>query len=605
MQYDPAAYDPAYYAQTPYGQAPNTQAPNTQAPYGQAPYGQAPSSLARNTQAPNAQTPYGQAPSSLAQYTQAPNAQAPYGQATTSLARNTQAPNAQAPYGQAPSSLAQGTSALVAVAVIAAVLIMLVIVLGTALLSDNIGESLDSTAAPDYAETLRPPYYVVVQKPATTPKSTPSPVVTTTTRVDTVKTTTAAPPKRSSSTASSRSTEYIPEEVGKQPLVCIVGQRLTSSSQLPADEWCDYIFYDSLYQDGNHNLLTDKTTYTESLNSFFNNRRRYQHTMLGVGFAFDFLAKAKEDLRYSNIPSPLDPFWNRGIFHAGILDTPIKPARNDTKSAVEILERIKRLVNIRRGVAAITAISVPHPEVAWAASFAEYFRELRFTPSLFISIGHYRLDDSERSICSIVPQTRHPDDVPPQYVLRDYNFDLSTPMYQLSWLYSNGTDTAGVVSVTMKGRWAHPESPGNVRFYDACVSEAIPFGSFTEVCPSGGPLRMPPINYSTEHHAMITYHAKVDRTFTYDDERAFAEKLCRVKALGTDVPFGIAVYDLDYDDYYNSCYTLNKYGANSRLKALRKIVDYFKKETAPFDETACTTFVTGERAVFRASLITL
>ncbi|KAH8037026.1 hypothetical protein HPB51_008352 [Rhipicephalus microplus] len=274
-----------------------------------------------------------------------------------------------------------------------------------------------------------------------------------------------------------------------------------------------------------------------------------------------FLAKANEDLQYAKNPSPLERFWKRSIFHAGILDTPMQPTRNDTRSAIKILEvrfriarstglvryevkvaiatykRIKRLVDIRRGVTAITAISVPHPNIAWAASFAEDFRQLRFTPSIVISIGHYRRADDKHSVCAIMPPTRHPDDIPSERILRAYDFDL--------------------------------------------------------VCPSGGPMSTAPLNYSTKHHAMITYISKIRRTFTYDDERAFAEKLCRVKALRTDVPFGIAVYDVDYDDYYNSCYTLNLYRAYSRLKALRKVVNYFKKETAPFDEAACRTFVTG------------
>ncbi|KAL3197228.1 hypothetical protein MRX96_014837 [Rhipicephalus microplus] len=356
--------------------------------------------------------------------------------------------------------------------------------------------------------------------------------------------------------------------VGKQQqLVCIMGEGFTSVHQLPQDEVCDYIFYDSLYKNGTHNLLSDPSTYSDGLNVFLNNRRGYRHTTLGIGLAFDFLAKANEDLQYAKNPSPLERFWKRSIFHAGILDTPMQPTRNDTRSAIKILERIKRLVDIRRGVTAITAISVPHPNIAWAASFAEDFRALRFTPSIVISIGHYRRADDKHSVCAIMPPTRHPDDIPPERILRAYDFDL--------------------------GRWTRPVNFRNTGFFGACSSVDIPFGSYTEVCPSGGPMSTAPLNYSTEHHAMITHISKIRRTFTYDDERAFAEKLCRVKALRTDVPFGIAVYDVDYDDYYNSCYTLNLYRAYSRLKALRKVVNYFKKETAPFDEAACRTFVTG------------
>ncbi|XP_075724180.1 uncharacterized protein LOC142766839 [Rhipicephalus microplus] len=476
--------------------------------------------------------------------------------------------------------------------VCAAVLVLLGIVLGTALLTDNMGEHIATTTAQEVPDVLSHPFSVVVQIPQISTGSTPSLVVATTTPVATKGAPITAPP-RSSSTAQP-STHHIPEGVGKQQqLVCIMGEGFTTVHQLPQDEVCDYIFYDSLYKNGTHNLLSDPSTYSEGLNVFLNNRRGYRHTTLGIGLAFDFLAKANEDLQYAKNPSPLERFWKRSIFHAGILDTPMQPTRNDTRSAIKILERIKRLVDIRRGVTAITAISLPHPNIAWAASFAEDFRALRFTPSIVISIGHYRRADDKHSVCAIMPPTRHPDDIPSERILRAYDFDLSTPITLLSWLYSNGTDTKGVVSVTLKGRWTRPVNFRNTGFYGACSSVDIPFGSYTEVCPSGGPMSTAPLNYSTKHHAMITYISKIRRTFTYDDERAFAEKLCRVKALRTDVPFGIAVYDVDYDDYYNSCYTLNLYRAYSRLKALRKVVNYFKKETAPFNEAACRTFVTG------------
>ncbi|KAL3197230.1 hypothetical protein MRX96_014839 [Rhipicephalus microplus] len=66
-----------------------------------------------------------------------------------------------------------------------------------------------------------------------------------------------------------------------------MGERLTLVYQFPPDEVCDYIFYDSLYKEGKYNLLSDRPTYTESLNTFFNNNRGYRHTTLGVGFAFE------------------------------------------------------------------------------------------------------------------------------------------------------------------------------------------------------------------------------------------------------------------------------------------------------------------------------
>ncbi|KAL1472693.1 hypothetical protein MTO96_022867 [Rhipicephalus appendiculatus] len=317
--------------------------------------------------------------------------------------------------------------------------------------------------------------------------------------------------------------------------------------------------------------------------------------MLGLGFAFEFLGTAVEDLRERN-PSPLAPFWNKGIFHAGILDTPKRPTRDEAKKAVSTLKTINRLLDTQRnrGDFAITVIAVPHPEFEWSQAFAKYFSDLRFTPYLYISFGHYRRGDNLRTNCAIMPPTRHPDDTPPDAIYQDYDYDLSTPVFSLRELYAMGTDTRGLVSVTLKGRWAEPQFTKNVDFFKPCVPDAklASFGKYSDVCHGGGARFVALFNYSTVHHAVITYIESLRRTFVYDDERAFAEKLCRVKALGTDVPFGIAVYDLDYDDFENKCQRQNMHGAFSRLKALRKIVDYFKMDAASFNETSCRTYGT-------------
>ncbi|KAH6943037.1 hypothetical protein HPB50_014215 [Hyalomma asiaticum] len=72
----------------------------------------------------------------------------------------------------------------------------------------------------------------------------------------------------------------------RQPLVCIIGDRLSTVHQFPPDKVCDYIFYDSLYKEGVRNLLPDQSTFSSSLNTFLNDHRGYRHTTLGLGFAF-------------------------------------------------------------------------------------------------------------------------------------------------------------------------------------------------------------------------------------------------------------------------------------------------------------------------------
>ncbi|KAL1427105.1 hypothetical protein MTO96_017712 [Rhipicephalus appendiculatus] len=387
---------------------------------------------------------------------------------------------------------------------------------------------------------------------------------------------------------------FVDSIAARQPLVCTMGERLTSAEQFPPDNVCDYIFYDSLYKDGDRDLLAHENTFTKSLHTFLHNKHDYRHTTLGLSFAFDFLALAETDLKVRN-PSPLAPFWNRGIFHAGVLDPPTWPTPSRTKEAVAIMKNINWLLDTQRDRRhiAITAIAVPKPDLRWTSRYAEEFSELRFTPYLFILFGHYRLGDNFRTNCAIMPPTRHPDDIPPDAILEDYSFDVGTPVFSLGKIYANGTNTRGVVSVTLKGRWAEPQFGDNIDFFKPCVPDIkiTSFGRYTTFC-HGGARYGAQLNYSTEHHAVITYVANLRRTFVYDDERAFAEKLCRAKSLDPGVPFGIAAYDIDFDDYENKCADRNKNGAFSRLKTLRKVVNYFKVDPASFNGDDCKSYVT-------------
>ncbi|KAH8037992.1 hypothetical protein HPB51_020512 [Rhipicephalus microplus] len=358
-----------------------------------------------------------------------------------------------------------------------------------------------------------------------------------------------------------------------------MGERLTSKHQFPPDGLCNYIFYDSLYKEGDRDLLPYENTYTESLNTFLNYHRDNRHTTLGVGFAFNFLPKAEQDLKVRN-PSPLEPFWNRGIFHAGVLDPPTRPTQDGRKVALATVKKINRLLDTqrRRGHTAITAIALPQPDIRGTLSCIEDLRELRFTPNLVILFGHYRIGDNLRTNCAIMPPTRHPDDTPPDELLEDYGFDVATAVPSLRKICDDGVDSRGVVSVTLKGRWAEPQFSKDVDFFKPCVSDINigSFGRITDVCPGGGRLAAQ-LNYSTKHHAMITYISYLQRTFVYDDERALAEKLCRARSVDSSVSFGIAAYDIDFEDYENRCTDHNRNGAFSRLKALRKVVDYFNR----------------------------
>ncbi|XP_049524048.1 uncharacterized protein LOC125945800 [Dermacentor silvarum] len=155
----------------------------------------------------------------------------------------------------------------------------------------------------------------------------------------------------------------------------------------------------------------------------------------------------------------------------------------------------------------------------------------------------------------------------------------------------------GLVSVTMKGRWTVPLSSEKVDFFSRCLSDPSDnsFGSYTEVCPATsfeqGHKNSVQLTYSGQHCAMITYNPGTHRAFVYDNEEGLAVKLCSAKADDPELKFGIAAFDIDYDDYDNKCASLNKYDRNSRLKQLKMVVDYFRSQSNhAFKEEACRVF---------------
>ncbi|KAL3213423.1 hypothetical protein MRX96_051694 [Rhipicephalus microplus] len=209
------------------------------------------------------------------------------------------------------------------------------------------------------------------------------------------------------------SAPYVPpatpkEIVDKMPMVCIMGERASTPDAFPDDGLCDYIFFDSLYKDG-RNMLSRQATFSKSLSNFINNHPAYRGTHLGVGFSFNYLPSAEEDLKIKE-PSPLRPLWDKGIFSVGIFDPPSNSPYNQTRAAIVTLKNIDDLLQMPKqlGHHAVTALAAPDPELDWSLQYAIDFSKIGFSPYIFIVIGHYPYGDNTVRNCAVMPPTRHP-----------------------------------------------------------------------------------------------------------------------------------------------------------------------------------------------------
>ncbi|XP_077489660.1 uncharacterized protein LOC144100663 [Amblyomma americanum] len=146
----------------------------------------------------------------------------------------------------------------------------------------------------------------------------------------------------------------------------------------------------------------------------------------------------------------------------------------------------------------------------------------------------------------------------------------------------------------MKGRWTRASQGQPLEFFAQCERNHMTpsFGSYTEVCRATDFASN--LRFQSRHQAMLTYETTNRTLFAYDNEVGLAAKLCTVKNEALDATFGIAAYDVDYDDYANECGVVNKYGKHSRLKALRKITDYYRNlPNQLFDQELCMRVVSS------------
>ncbi|KAK8776648.1 hypothetical protein V5799_030007 [Amblyomma americanum] len=118
------------------------------------------------------------------------------------------------------------------------------------------------------------------------------------------------------------------------------------------------------------------------------------------------------------------------------------------------------------------------------------------------------------------------------------------------------------------------------------------FGAYTEVC--NNPDFLDHLKYDDQNEAMWTFD-QGRSMFIYDNELALCRKLCMVKANHTSLRYGIAVFDLDYEDSSNQCSKQNKFpGGFSRLQTLRKVLDYFKGFTSAQQKEGCFHLVPSQ-----------
>ncbi|KAH6933825.1 hypothetical protein HPB50_018309 [Hyalomma asiaticum] len=366
-----------------------------------------------------------------------------------------------------------------------------------------------------------------------------------------------------------------------QSLLCTFSNKTNYGTIFPSDGVCDYIFYDSMYKN-NRNLLVgtwDYDVYSILSKAQKTDRKK---TQFGLGFAFEHRAKLIQDLAKSS----LEVFWGHNLFHFGILDCPAHGVKQaDMDSVFAALKALDDSVQAARasGNTSYIILGAVSNTDAWNNYYKNKFSTV-YTPDLFISLGHQLRGDPERGSCVATP---------PTILEKPQGLSDVHDMYDAARALASFGSLAGgprlSISVSMKGRWSKLLPASRAEIFSAC-EKGTPgpyFGSFTEVCNT------PPFSsnvlYEAQRYAMRTYDPGTRRMFVYDNEQALCLKLCNAKANHTNVAFGVAVYDLEYDDADDTCSDLNSMGAYSRLRTVSTVAKFMaNKFTDPTRLSSCT-----------------
>ncbi|KAK8784617.1 hypothetical protein V5799_009017 [Amblyomma americanum] len=257
--------------------------------------------------------------------------------------------------------------------------------------------------------------------------------------------------------------------VGPEKLFCTYGRRTTSDAVMTSDGLCDVAFYDSIYAN-NANFLYGGSPFESDLVTFMRAATRYTRTTLGVAFAFQHMDRLGNDLKKTN-PGPLELFWQSGIYHTGILDTPANSSRNQMTTAMYRLRLCKVKYQERDVTFGIAAYDVDYDDYANECGSINKFGEnsrlkaLRKIVDFYKNLSSQMFNEASRlgQICGASPRIKVIARNPPAETPR--LGQSASPITCVVWQHSAATKAlrGGRISTGMLRSDSTPEDVGEHR----------------------------------------------------------------------------------------------------------------------------------------------
>ncbi|XP_070379595.1 uncharacterized protein [Dermacentor albipictus] len=408
-------------------------------------------------------------------------------------------------------------------------------------------------------------------------------------RPKTTKPSTTRPPPGPTQEPTNFTSRQKPRKL-EHPLVCTTSSEayIEAVADLPADGICTFIFYESVYKNGDHPFVNKTPTpgpvpFDIDLGHFARRQFLFIEILLGISFALD-KGHLLREYQTPEFRRNLDYTWKEKMYQYGVANMrPPHITRNDIKDALTVIKSLDEYWQKKANFSVIqpsTVLGMPLPENQWP-ELLDLFKTV-FTPHIFIAISHLSISDHTLPECRIMPTSIYnfPANVTARYF---QSVNDSGRLLQMMW--DKGIRSTLSLSFTMRARWYRPSqldpnvaAIGNFGLFNPCVDPGVPPDiSPGKACNVSATIRNNS-RYDPNYFVRIGYDKKLGRTLVFDTVTGMKAKVCTAKQTFFRVNFTVAAYEVEYDVWRYSrfkgstkCYQFNINGTNERTQFLNKI----------------------------------
>ncbi|KAL1475576.1 hypothetical protein MTO96_019506 [Rhipicephalus appendiculatus] len=379
--------------------------------------------------------------------------------------------------------------------------------------------------------------------------------------------------------------------------VCTVSQPVRGGTHyLPPDGMCDVIFYDSLYKNGKSKLLDGVRKMEQDARYFIQEAYKYYKTKFGISFAAE-PALLSKDYKSHRFNRAIDKLWNMQVHHFGFLDLYRQYTNHGVVTEVLTLLRTVHVhlmsrVSVRKPSYYVVGMSLDSSDNSKILGLMKSL----FTPSMFISIAHLSYSVRKFADCLIFPVAMA---LLPPGLQRgtDYSYGhtVNESVAVLHEMDKMGFSIPFAISFSLKGAYYAP------KLDDPSAPEAHEFQLFKPcedfktayyddpktLCGKSGwkPENLVPT-------PELAYNLDEKRAMTYLPEKMIATLACEPKQFYLNISYGLAAYDVDYDQAA-PCRQLGfaLMGTSyTRVRNMRALMEFLKNSyTHPTTNFVCQT----------------